>query len=139
MFAVVSFQVDDERLKRQIIGPRVPEDWFADLDNESKDFLPTTAFKPWLISDLTDPPTKPSRAPGHVQVLIAGIMMGDKNAVAVLQNAHRRQLLSCGALTAQSLLLPGTPFLAIRPPGTCTSMTLQKWQWSRRPTAPLNR
>ena len=36
--------------------------------------------------------------------------MEDKNAVAALQNAHRRQLLSCGSLTVQSLLLPRTPF-----------------------------
>ena len=36
--------------------------------------------------------------------------MGDKNAVAALQNAHRRQLLSCVALTVKSLLLPGRPF-----------------------------
>ena len=31
-------QVDDQRLKRQIIGPRVPEDWFSDLANESEVF-----------------------------------------------------------------------------------------------------
>ena len=37
-------------------------------------------------------------------------MMWDEIAVAALQNAHRRQLLSCGALTVQSLLFPGTPF-----------------------------
>ena len=75
-------QVDDQRLKRQIIGPRVPEDWFSDLANESDDFLPNSAFKPWLNSDLTDPPSKPGREPGYVQVAIAGFMMGDKNAVA---------------------------------------------------------
>ena len=104
------FQVDEERLKRQIIGPRVPEDWFKDPENESKDFLPISAIKPWLMCDLTDPPCKPSRSPGYVQVAIAGIMMWEKIAVAALQNAHRRQLLSCGALTVQSLLFPGTPF-----------------------------
>ena len=98
------FQVVDEHLERQIIGPRVLEDWFTDLDNESKDFLPTSAFKPWLSSDLTNPLDEPNHVP------IAGIMMGDKNAVAALQNAHRRQLLSCCAFTVQSLLLPGRPF-----------------------------
>ena len=110
------FQVDDKRLKRQVIGPNMPEDWFADLDNESKDFLPTSAFKPWLNSDLTTPPDEPNHVPGYVQVAIAGIMMVDKNAVAALQNAHRRLL---------SLLLPGTPFRASKSSGTCTSMTLQ--------------
>ena len=83
------FQVDDKRLKRQIIGPRVPESWFSDIENESKDFLPTSAFKPWLSSDLTNPPDEPNHAPGYVQVAIAGIMIGDKNAAAALQNAHQ--------------------------------------------------
>ena len=63
------------RLCKWLIGPRVPEDWFKDLENESEDVLPISAIKPWLISDLTDPPCKPSRAPGYVQVAIAGIMM----------------------------------------------------------------
>ena len=76
------FQVGGERLKRQIIGPRVPEDWFSDLVNGSEVFLPNSAFKPWLSSDMTDPPSKPSREPGYVQVAIAGFMMGDKSAVA---------------------------------------------------------
>ena len=58
------FQVDDERLKRQIIRPRVPEDWFGDLDNESKDFLPTSAFKPWLSRDPTNPPDESNHVPG---------------------------------------------------------------------------
>ena len=31
--------------------------------------------------------------------------------MAALQNAHRRRLLSCGALAEQSLLLPGTACL----------------------------
>ena len=62
----------------QARSSRVPEDWFTDLENKSKDLLPISALKPWLISDLTDPPSKPSRAPGYVQVAIAGIMMGDK-------------------------------------------------------------
>ena len=36
--------------------------------------------------------------------------MRDTSAVAALQNAHPRQLLSYGALAIKSLLLPGTPF-----------------------------
>ena len=93
------FQVDDKRLRKQIIGLRVPESWFNNLDDEAQDFLLASTFKPWLSSDLTRPPNKASRTPGYVQVAIAGNMMGDKNAVAALQDAHRRQLLSCGALT----------------------------------------
>ena len=96
--------------KRQIIGPHVPEDWFTDLDNEPKDFLPTIVFKPWLSSDLTNPLEEPNHVHGYAQVPIAGIMMVDKNAVAALQNARQRQLLSCGAFTVESLMLPGTPF-----------------------------
>ena len=120
----------------QIIGTRVPEDWFNDLENESKDLLPISALKPWLISDLTDPPSKPSRAPGYVQVAIAGIMMGDKkNAVAALQNVQGRQLLSCGALTVKSLLLPRLTH-ASQSSATSMLMTLQCWQSSRRPTEP---
>ena len=38
--------------------------------------------------------------------LSQGIMIGDKNAVEALQNAHLRQLLSCGALTVQKSPAP---------------------------------
>ena len=84
------------------------ESWFSDLEDTSKDFLPISAFRLWLSSHLTDPPDEPNHVPGYVQVVIAGIMIGDKNAVEALQNAHLRQLLSCGALTVQSLRLLGT-------------------------------
>ena len=104
------FQVDDKRFKRQITGRRVPESWFGHLEDESRDLLPLSGFKPWLSSDLTDPPNEPNHVPGYVQVAIAGFVMDNKNAVVALQNAHRRQLLSFGALTMQSLLLLGMPF-----------------------------
>jgi hypothetical protein len=36
--------------------------------------------------------------------------MGDKNAVTMIQEAHRRKLISAGVLRPEELLMPGNPF-----------------------------
>ena len=44
------------------------------------------------------------------QVVIRGVVMGDKNAVYAVSQAGRRALLTTGVLTSSDLLLPGMPF-----------------------------
>ena len=46
---------------------------------------------------------------GDRQNAIVGVMMGDTNAVTVLEMAHRRQLINAGVLRTDSLLLPERP------------------------------
>ena len=46
---------------------------------------------------------------GYGQVAIVGVMMGDTNAVCVLEMAHKRQLINAGVLRTDSLLLPERP------------------------------
>ena len=49
------------------------------------------------------------RYDGYRQIAIVGVMMGDTNAVTVLEMAHRRQLINAGVLRTGSLLLPERP------------------------------
>ena len=44
------FGVDEERLRRQVIGPRVPRAWFRDLEDEAMD--ETELFDAWHFPDL---------------------------------------------------------------------------------------
>ena len=47
------FKVSDDRLRRQIVGPRVPRSWFADIADESLDFLSDSEpVEPWNWSDV---------------------------------------------------------------------------------------
>ena len=125
VIASTFFQVDEERLKRQFIGLGVPESWFSDIDDESKDFLPINGFKPWLCSDLTNPPDEPNHVPGYAQVAIASIMMGTKTQWRPYRTPtddnsclveHSRNRVYCSL---------ERPFLVMRSSGMCTSTTLQ--------------
>ena len=55
-FIFVTFQIVtklfEERLQRQVLGPRVPVSWFRDLEGASLDLLPMTDFEPLVRSDL---------------------------------------------------------------------------------------
>ena len=112
------FKVSEERLKRQVVGPRVPVSWFQNLESEAEDFLPDASFMDaWHWADVR--PRKLDRAawtpsageiPGMCQVALTAALMGDLNAVTVCQQAHRRMLLACGGLEQEELLLPGKPF-----------------------------
>ena len=48
--------VDEERLQRQVLGPRVPVSWFRNLEDTSLDLLPLEGFEPWVSSDLVQNP-----------------------------------------------------------------------------------
>ena len=53
-----AYSVDEKRLQRQVLGPRVPVSWFGNLDDASVDLLPVDGFEPWVSSDLAQNPTQ---------------------------------------------------------------------------------
>ena len=104
------------------------------------DLAPERDLEDWWTPDLVS-----GNADVHVsppdnsrQVSITGIMMGDANAVAVLEMAHRGQLINAGALHVNSLFLPERPLPRGLEFGTSTmttssslhSYTSQNWNSS---------
>ena len=81
------FKVSDDRLRRQIVGPRVPISWFADIADESLDFLgDSEPVEPWNWSDVRpsskrDTPWNPGagEVPGMCQVALTAALMGVSN------------------------------------------------------------
>ena len=49
------FRVDDARLVKQIIGPRIPRSWLEDIHDEELDVLPPDSFDPWWQADVWVP------------------------------------------------------------------------------------
>ena len=41
--------VDEERLQRQVLGPRVRVSWFGNLEDASLDLLPIEGFESWCV------------------------------------------------------------------------------------------
>ena len=105
------YAVEPHRLPRQLVGPRIPRSWLADLDDVSLDSIPPR--ETWLYADLTDPSgvrLPESVVPGYCEFAIAGVIMGDTNAVFAVETAHRRQLFAAGAMRPEGMLIPGLPF-----------------------------
>ena len=98
------FRVDDDRLHRQVIGPRVPRSWLADLDNESADR--DLHFENWCASDLRVEAGEDGEwlDDDFCQIAMTGVMMGDIGAVTVIQEAHTRMLLAHGVLEPTELV-----------------------------------
>ena len=93
--AFFQFACDSSRYPLQFIGPRVPSSWFDCLEDESLDF---NCDDPWHSADLYSS-SEPTAAPVRfVHVAVRAVMMGDLNAVAVVQEAHSRLLLKAGVL-----------------------------------------
>ena len=83
------FGVNAERLPRHAIGPRLPRSWSRDLDNEA------LAKQQWHYPDLFLGSAVSSVNPHEFcQLAMAGAIMGDWNAVYVVEGAHRRQLVA---------------------------------------------
>ena len=55
--------VDEERLRRQVLGPRVPVSWFRNLEDANLDVLPIDGFDPWVSSDLVQNPIQETAGP----------------------------------------------------------------------------
>ena len=102
------FEVDSERLQRQVIGPRLPRSWFRDLHKVDADDCDT--FEPWLDRDLRGKRLHDGGAADDSfrQLAMAGVLMGEKGAVTAIQEAHTRMLLKAGAITPSTML--NSPF-----------------------------
>ena len=103
------YQVDSSRWHTQIIGPRIPASWLHDIDDDSRDEVNDDNLEPWWEPDLCRSTSDDEPHDGYRQIAIFGVMMGDTNAVTVLEMAHRRQLINAGVLRTDSLLLPERP------------------------------
>ena len=103
------FGVDEERLHRQVVGPRVPRSWFHDLENNEID--EKEVFDAWHFPDLFPGSCNSSVIPQKFcQLAISGVIMGDRDAVYAIESAHRRQLLAAGVLSPDTMLLSGSAF-----------------------------
>jgi hypothetical protein len=65
-------------------------------------------IEPWVQSDLWGACSEVDD--NYVQFALAGVIMGDLNAVYAIEEAHRRKLGAHGVLQPQELLMPGKPF-----------------------------
>ena len=46
------FGVEDSRLARQVVGPRLPRGWYANLEDEALDDVPAGGFDSWWVPDV---------------------------------------------------------------------------------------
>ena len=103
-------RVDEERLQRQVLCPRVPVSWFRNLEDASLDLLPTERFEPWVSTDVVQNPIEETVDPRrYCQIAVAAVIMGDLNAACAVEAAHRRQLLSVGSLQTRTMLMCFSP------------------------------
>ena len=103
------YQVDSSRWHTQVIGPRIPASWLHHIVDDTCDEINDTNMESWWELDLRQSSDNDEPHDGYRQIAIVGVMMGDTNAVSVLEMAHRRQLINAGVLRTDSLLLPERP------------------------------
>ena len=87
----------------------MPASWLHDIDDETCDLINNDALESWWEADLLQTTGSLTLHDKHRQIAIIGVMMGDTNAVSVLEMAHRRQLVNAGVHRFDSLLLLERP------------------------------
>ena len=102
-------QVDSSRWHTQVIGPRIPASWSHHIEDDTCDDISDDNLETWWEADLRQSSVNDEPLDRYRQIAIVGVMMGDANAVTVLEMAHRRQLINAGVLRTDSLLLPERP------------------------------
>jgi hypothetical protein len=103
-------RVPEEWLQKQLIGPRLPRSWFAQLDEKFNDAEPEGD---WWWDDLYLFGSNRSAvgcSATHLNFALPAIMMGDTNGVLVAEDIHRNALFSGGAIGTDTLLVSGGPF-----------------------------
>ena len=103
------YQVDGSGWHTQVIGPRIPASWLHHIDDDTCDDVNNDDLENWWEPDLRQSSDDAEPHVGYRQMAIVGVMMGDTNAISVLEMAHRRQLINAGVLRTESLLLPERP------------------------------
>ena len=96
--------MDEDRRIRQVIGPRIPKQWLDNIDVALLDSAVPSGD--WYTRDLFD---KPGGAdvvddPFDFQLEAVAVLVRDKSAVTVIQEAHTRILLRAGVLQAHELI-----------------------------------
>ena len=91
--AFYQFRVDESRRVPQVVGPRIPKSWLDNLDDESLDSAEPEGH--WYVRDLFDKPGNADQVDPeyYCQVAAAAVLMGDVNAVTVIQESHARIIL----------------------------------------------
>ena len=98
------------RVAAQSLGPRLPVEWFADLDNEHTDGL-FAGERPWWYSDVRGPGAGPPTH-GYVQPACVSLVMGCHRAVGVAQAVALRSVVGSGLLDAGTYLWEDADFPA---------------------------
>ena len=103
------WRVPEERLQRQLIGPRLPRSWFAQLDEKFDDAQPEGD---WYWDDLHPFGSDRSAvdcSATHLNFALTAIMVGDTNGVLVAESVQevlsvQTRFLSQGILSRLSKL-----------------------------------
>ena len=93
------YEVPPSRVAKQVIGPRIPRSWLDHLGDENLDVLDTDEIDSWVSKDLlkTSASVEPVSELHNCQMWMTAIVMGDVNAVFIVESAHRRHLLAARA------------------------------------------
>ena len=106
-------RVPAARVAAQSLGPRLPVEWFADLDDEHTDGL-FSGERPWWYSDVRGPGAGPPPH-GYVQPACVSLVMGCHRAVGVAQAVALRSVVGSGLLDVGTYLWEGWARLRTRP------------------------
>ena len=117
-FVTVLKSVDEERLQRQVLAPRVPVSRIRNLDDASIDLLPLDGFEPWVYSDLVQNPFQETdNLRRYCETALTAVCVGDLNAVVCCRSRASpstfvSRILANSVNVASSLCL--SPFCHVR-------------------------
>ena len=81
-----AYRVDEKKLQRQVLGPRVPVSRFRNLDDASLDLLPLDRFELLVSGDLVQNPIQETGDPCRCcQIAVAAVIMSDLSAVYAVE------------------------------------------------------
>ena len=87
------YQVDSSHWHRQVIEPWILASWLHHIDDDTFDDASNADLETWWEPDLRQSSDNDEPHDGHRQIAIVWVMVGDTNAVSVLEMAHRLQLI----------------------------------------------
>ena len=108
-FDLATVRSHNTRWHTQVIGPGIPASWLHHIDDDTCDDISDDNLETWWEADLPHSSDIDEPHDGYRQIAIVRVMMGDTNAVSVLEMADKRQLINAGVLRTDTLLLPERP------------------------------